>query len=84
MGVQNAASTAGWRFEVNAVKYEIRQAGAKVADCVTTADRDGVPYLYDTDVEPRLPDGEYELWLNGAPFRGATRKDGQWTSRELN
>lgn len=51
------------------------------AACIVSCDSDGAAYLNDVDVSPRLPDGEYDLVINGVQMH-ATRKDSVWTASD--
>lgn len=46
------------------------------AVCVVELDSTGV-YIDDATVEPQLPDGTYQLEINGPPKR-VVRRDGVW------
>ncbi len=51
------------------------------AKCIVGVDSDRAEYMSDDDVSPHLPDGEYDLEVNGVHKR-AIRSDGQWTSSD--
>lgn len=47
------------------------------ATCIVEVDSSGAQYLPDDEVNPRLPDGEYDLEVNGIHKR-AIRTNGEW------
>ena len=48
------------------------------ATCTFRIDSDRMESMTDAEVSPQLPDGEYDLEVNGV-HRLATRVNGQWT-----
>lgn len=53
-----------------------------LATCVLTIDSSGAGYLSDDDVAPPLPDGEYDLRVNGITMR-VLRTNGEWKGYEV-
>ena len=47
------------------------------ATCVYAVDGTGAPYLPDDEVSPRLPDGEYDLEVNGVHMRAIRANGGR-------
>ena len=52
-----------------------------LASCVYIVDEIGTDHLPDNEVDPRLPDGEYDLEANGVHKR-AIRAAGIWTGKD--
>jgi hypothetical protein len=52
------------------------------AICVVSIDSDGAEYLSDADVNPPLPDGEYDLEINRIRKR-AVRTNGEWREAKI-
>jgi hypothetical protein len=51
------------------------------ARCIYVVNEAGADHLSDDEVDPQLPDGEYDLEANGVHKR-ATRAGGVWTGED--
>jgi len=65
------------------IKGILRRPGDQVecATCTVRIDPDKVPSMSDDDVSPKLPDGEYDIEVNGLHL-SAIRENGQWAQRQ--
>lgn len=61
--------------------HGVLRGNGYVANCFVTVDSDAAEYMSDGDVAPPVPDGEYDLKVNGV-HRRAVRANGQWTASE--
>ncbi|MGH9808967.1 MAG: hypothetical protein ACRD9W_17240, partial [Terriglobia bacterium] len=61
--------------------HGILRGNGYVAKCFVTVDSDGAEYMSDDGVTPPVPDGKYDLEVNGV-HRRAVRANGQWSASE--
>jgi len=61
--------------------HGVLQGNNLSAACIVTVDPGHLEYMSDDDVNPRLPDGEYDLEVNGVHKR-AIRSNGRWTGSD--
>lgn len=61
--------------------HGVLRGNGRSAECTVAVDLDRAEYMSDDDVSPPLPDGEYDLEVNGVHKR-ATRSNGEWTGSD--
>ena len=61
--------------------HGVLRGNGYAANCLVSVDSDGAEYMSDGDVSPPVPDGEYDLEVNGV-HRRAVRSNRHWRASE--